>query len=181
MNNNLPNCGFTSTPRTFQKDYSDDIVAFQYGLKKKSTLDLQRYLPNLINKAAQITGDDEFANALFEKLHERAFFVKQELDRRAPTADKTTLAERKRKLDELYSGGRYQEGPYEEGACDGDPPIESRPTPLAPKPSPIRPLVPKPAVFDLHSFIYECATDTHKDQNRANWFYSRCIPASHRI
>jgi len=130
------------------KDYSDDPAAFQHGLKGRSTLDLTKYLTNLLTCASRITGTDDYANGLFEKLHERAFFVKQELDKRKQTgggipAHFTPVEERKRKLDVLYEGLNTVQRP-QDGARYDDPPIPTRLHPLSASSAAIRPLIPTP-------------------------------------
>jgi hypothetical protein len=116
------------------KDYTDDWEAFTNGLKAKSTLDLTYYARNLVNAAARIDGDDDFANALFEKLTKRARLCNEELRRRsAYNAPKTTLEDRKRKVDELRAMLPNDSGvdTPSSGATYLDRPIPTRITPLA--------------------------------------------------
>jgi hypothetical protein len=130
------------------KDYSDDPAAYQHGLKARSTLDLTKYLTNTLNCASRITGTDDYANSLFEKLHERAFFIKQELDKRKQTGGGipthfTPAEERKRKLDVLYAGLSTTARPSD-GARYDDPPIPTRVSNLHAASAAIRPLIPTP-------------------------------------
>ncbi|SRR6266571_9535125 len=130
------------------KDYSDDPAAYQHNLKARSTLDLTKYLTNTLNCASRITGTDDYANSLFEKLHERAFFIKQELDIRKQTGGGlpttfTPAEERKRKLDVLYAGLSTTARPSD-GARYDDPPIPTRLTRLSASSAAIRPLIPVP-------------------------------------
>lgn len=124
------------------KDYSDDWDAFAAGLKTRTTLDLTYYARNLVRAASRIEGEDDLANALFEKLTRRCRLVNEELHtRKAYAVPKTSMAERKRTLDELNAQlpALQAEGTVERvGPSDGarydDPPIPSRPTALVPKP-----------------------------------------------
>ena len=123
------------------KDYSDDWDAFTRGLKAKSTLDLTYYARNLVSSAARIDGDDDFANALFEKLTKRARLCNEELARRGTyNAPKSTMAERKRRIEELTAQlpVESQAPAPSTGATYRDGPIPSRPSPLVPSftPSP---------------------------------------------
>lgn len=128
------------------KDYSDDWFEFKAGLRNRKTLDLHSYLRNTVNCAARITGHDSAANALFEKLTRRAELIKKELEDREAMATHEPLNndDRKRKLDDLYGFLGKREPGESDGARYDDPPIPTRPTPLAGSPSAIRPLVPTP-------------------------------------
>lgn len=125
------------------KDYSDDWDAFTAGLKSKSTLDLTYYARNLVTSAARVEGDDDFANALFEKLTKRARLVNAELKSRGSyNAPKSTPEERKRRIAELSRDlppdVQAALPPASVGAGTGarydDPPIPTRITPLVPTP-----------------------------------------------
>lgn len=122
------------------KDYSDDWDAFERGLKLKSTLDLTYYARNLISSACRVEGNDDFANALYDKLTRRASLVNAEISRRGvDRAPRTTMEERKRKCDELAAQLENLQpaspppGPST-GARFDDPPIPTRITPLIPVP-----------------------------------------------
>src|SRR5690349_24566223 len=125
-------------PRT--KDYSDDWEAFERGLKSRTTLDLTYYARNLISSACRVEGNDDFANALYDKLTRRASLVNAELSRRGTTsAPRTTMEDRKRKCAELIA--QLESLPSTDpapapstGARHTDPPIPTRITPLVPVP-----------------------------------------------
>lgn len=136
------------------KDYSDDWEAFERGLKSKSTLDLTYYARNLISSACRVEGNDDFANALYDKLTRRASLVNAEISRRGvDRAPRTTMEERKRKCDELaaqldkFSPASPTPSPST-GARHDDPPIPTRITPLIPVP---RTRTPSPPPFSLRT------------------------------
>lgn len=124
---------YRSDQNNRHKDYSDDWEAFVAGLKSKSTLDLTYYARNLVSSASRIDGDDDFANALFEKLTRRARLVNNELAKRGTyNAPKSTPDERKRRLAELNAQlpAEAQVPLASTGASYLDAPIPTRPTPM---------------------------------------------------
>lgn len=127
------------------KDYSDDWEAFERGLKTRTTLDLTYYARNLISCASNITGHDDTANALYDKLTRRASLVNKELATRGVgRAPDVPDEQRKRKvaqLEEEFSRitGATQPTPST-GAKHDDPPIPTRPVPLVP--TTVRPATP---------------------------------------
>lgn len=122
------------------KDYSDDWEAFVHNLRSKSTLDLTYYARNLVSAASRVEGDDDFANALFEKLTRRAKLVNTELKNRGTyNAPKSTPDERKRRIEELSRDLPADvqatiPAATSTGARYNDPPIPTRITPLVPTP-----------------------------------------------
>lgn len=135
------------------KDYSDDWVEFERGLKSRTTLDLTYYAKNLISCACRIDGHDDTANALYDKLTRRASLVNAELLRRGVgRAPDVPDEQRKRKLAELQAEFEKATGNStptpSTGASYNDPPIPTRPTPLVA--APVRP--PSPPRQELFAF-----------------------------
>lgn len=134
---------YHSDQNRLHKDYSDDWDAFVHNLKSKSTLDLTYYARNLVSAATRVEGEDDFANALFEKLTRRARLVNTELKQRGTyNAPRTTPDERKRRIAELSRDlppdvqATLPAGSVgtSTGATYRDPPIPTRITPLVPTP-----------------------------------------------